>query len=458
MRNFIAALLFLLLPLTANAQSAFFIEDFYRAEDNGDWSKALARVQESYQTQPIGSPNVDKRRFKTDWRTIYFGRDFELYTFFGHADLHGARLFGTRAGVELYFNGPYGVRVHQPRYFTGAGGSHPNGYGGASRIENLTLTGSRTGTVSGVRVFAQFQAADVTVQNFGGIGWEISADHNRPDMSNTNLFGLERCAALENGSHGLFIDGGDANVGYTNRFRAEFNNGWGIWDSSFLGNLHDEPKMVHNGTGPRPKPSYPAEVQLAFRSDYQGAATVVVNPYVEGFGALVDVASPGLVIGGMGGLYSSQTRRWRGNEVTGQQHFAGPNGFARFNNPKSILDIGKPYASAAHVYSLEHENGFLQLELGRVNAQRAFALTSSTSASGGRKLEQGRLAITQGWYEGPTFVKRMLGPGAPPAPTADMGVGSTWTTTLPAKGQTLTWILLKPATEFIWVPLHVIPE
>jgi hypothetical protein len=75
----------------------------------------------------VGEPRADSRRYTTTMRTILFGsRNVDEYRFVGDANVFGADIECVRPSVVLSI--PAGsMRFHNPRYFTGAGGSHSSG-------------------------------------------------------------------------------------------------------------------------------------------------------------------------------------------------------------------------------------------------------------------------------------------------------------------------------------------
>jgi hypothetical protein len=79
---------------------------------------------------------------------------------------------------------------------------------------------------------------EVYVRGFPGDGIHISADHTRTPPTNANAWRITGGKALDNGGHGLFVEGGDANAGLALHFRAVNNEKWGIYESSFLGNAY----------------------------------------------------------------------------------------------------------------------------------------------------------------------------------------------------------------------------
>lgn len=453
------------MPTVNQSGRPLYIEDFWQAGDVS-WSAAFDRAQATYMTPEVGSPRLDARRFLTQGRWIIFGRDQETYEFDRPIDSFGAQLLGLHDSVTLQWTVVCdGIISHFPRYFTGEGGTHPSGYGGRTELQNLNLLGKRGVkpdgmACDGVRAHCHIDARNTYVYDFEGRGWYITADVRRPDKSNSNRFILTQCRAFDCGSDGFRIDGGDVSAGQTILCMAQMCDGWGLDESSFLGNKHDAFSSVLCGTGPRVN-TVP-EVQLAINCDSRGGRSVFNNPYVEGYGALVKVLPPSKVYGGNGGLYDPLTPRDTGGVHRGQTDFWGPTGYLRVGANDSVFDFGPARVGDEPVqqpYSMQHEGGFYRLELARANSQRALSFTTDKSMIGARKLRPGRTFHEAGTYHGSGAICHSYGSGAPPAYDAanpDHVVGSRWSSTTPVVGQPADWMLANVNGVIAWRPLNVV--
>lgn len=106
-----------------------------------------------------------------------------------------------------------------------------------SSISDLTIHQKDTATTghgihSRTRCFLTRVYVDDFIQN--GIHIEATADSL---TGNANKCRIDACDSANNGGHGIFLDGDDSNAGlFTgNSFRS--NGGWGIYDTSKLGNV-----------------------------------------------------------------------------------------------------------------------------------------------------------------------------------------------------------------------------
>lgn len=102
---------------------------------------------------------------------------------------------------------------------------------------------------------------------------------------NANLWYLNDVHCLLNGGDGLYVDGLDANAGLALKVNCSNNLGWGINDSSFLGNTYIGCHTDSNTLGP-------------ISTDDPNAQNVFIGCYAET--GLASVVSPTIIIGGLG--------------------------------------------------------------------------------------------------------------------------------------------------------------
>lgn len=101
---------------------------------------------------------------------------------------------------------------------------------------------------------------------------------------NANLWYLNDVHCLQNGSDGLYVDGADANAGLALKVNSSNNGGYGIVDSSFLGNTYIGCHTDSNTLG-------------SIVTDDANAQSVFIGCYAEtGEASLV---SPTIMIGGL---------------------------------------------------------------------------------------------------------------------------------------------------------------
>jgi hypothetical protein len=126
-------------------------------------------------------------------------------------------------------------------------------YGGdATILQNLLLMGAFTtaaseGPYHAVHAKARVLVRDCFIQYWQGNGINIVATSGGGTLEgNANQFAIERitCWYCQNG---IYIDGADANAGYTLGCDVSYCRQWGLWDSSFLGNNHSNHHSANCG-------------------------------------------------------------------------------------------------------------------------------------------------------------------------------------------------------------------
>jgi hypothetical protein len=134
-----------------------------------------------------------------------------------------------------------------------------------SIIEGIKFLGGTANTVGGGAAYddtahadgllmrTQMLVKDCWFEGFqrNGIAILAGSDGN-PILGNANNFVIERCTVQYNGSHGLHIQGTDANAGLVTKLDASFNRRWGVLEESFLGTqliaCHAAANGIGNGT------------------------------------------------------------------------------------------------------------------------------------------------------------------------------------------------------------------
>lgn len=127
---------------------------------------------------------------------------------------------------------------------------------------------------------------DINCYGWGRNGIRINASVGEVPPTNGNGWRLDNCATMFNGSHGLFVQGGDSNAGVCTLHLSGSNGGYGIYEDSFLGNTYVGPQTLSNTSG-----GYWA----------QGASqrNVFINPYGEGDEPASLINSPNVVVGSL---------------------------------------------------------------------------------------------------------------------------------------------------------------
>lgn len=126
------------------------------------------------------------------------------------------------------------------------------------------------------------------IEKFNGDGIRIVADTRSDDplrLGNANHFHISNCRIVSC-NNGLYTDGGDANAGIITKLDATSNLGYGIYDSSFLGNTYIACHTSNNRLG-------------SYKADNPNARNVFIGCYEEGNQPPASILSPSLVVGGL---------------------------------------------------------------------------------------------------------------------------------------------------------------
>jgi hypothetical protein len=84
----------------------------------------------------------------------------------------------------------------------------------------------------------------------------------------------------------LFVDGGDTNAGVAVALDSSSNGGWGVYDSSFLGNTYVGAHTATNALG-------------GYKSDGLSARNMFLNCYAESDQNPTEIRPPSMVVGGL---------------------------------------------------------------------------------------------------------------------------------------------------------------
>lgn len=124
--------------------------------------------------------------------------------------------------------------------------------GRGSSVERLWVAGDpKTTTVAdGITMLGTAGVINCRVSDFTGCGVHvIGLGINATPRSGSDLWNLTEVRVDGCKSHGLFVEGQDANQGVA--YHCDFSNnaGWGVLDSSFLGNKYDACHFSNNAGG-----------------------------------------------------------------------------------------------------------------------------------------------------------------------------------------------------------------
>lgn len=162
---------------------------------------------------------------------------------------------GTAKGIGIttlrWPAGKTGIRVQRVNT-DGAGGaaiSPFKGGGDGTLLRGLYLKGGYAGTESeshGIHLRAGATIEDCQCFSWPGNGIHIDAGAGTGLEGNANCFQINRVTCVHN-RHGLYTNGADANAGFIFGADCRSNRAWGIWDSSFLGNVYVGCHSAANG-------------------------------------------------------------------------------------------------------------------------------------------------------------------------------------------------------------------
>ena len=181
----------------------------------------------------------------------------------------------------------------------------PGAYG--SILENVAFFGDKAGSstaADGVVVRCTMECRGVAVRNFYRYGFRIYADLGTGGSTegDANQWMLNRCDAILNGDHGVYVNGDDANTGVAIKVFSQLNGGYGIYDNSLIGNTYIGCDTVGNTSG-------------SMWADRASAANTVIGLWEDDGGATSQFGGVNTIIGGNGGnpsTTSSAFSMWRG--------------------------------------------------------------------------------------------------------------------------------------------------
>lgn len=168
-----------------------------------------------------------------------------------------------------------GIVLHE--YNTDSSGTVAAGSSAAgSVIDGISFRGnfwpSSTGTVGhGIWLRTRAVLRNINIRGYAqnGVNIVATAGGGGFNEGNVNNWFADNVRSIDNGGHGWFVDGADANAGVGINCHGDANVGWGIYESSFLGNTWIETHTAGNTLG-------------GYKSDGINTSTIWINPYAEG--------------------------------------------------------------------------------------------------------------------------------------------------------------------------------
>lgn len=162
--------------------------------------------------------------------------------------IEGESVGGSASGgssVMRWGAGATGIRVQ--RFDTSGAGGASNGHandatlgGNGTILSGLFLEGAfaaAEGEFYGIQGRAAISVRDCYLQKWEGDAVRIVANSGGVPQGEASSFGIDR-VFTQLCRNGLYVDGGDANIGLILGLSAVSNRQWGVWDSSFLGNVY----------------------------------------------------------------------------------------------------------------------------------------------------------------------------------------------------------------------------
>lgn len=162
-----------------------------------------------------------------------------------------------------------------------------NKQGSGMVIQDLSIQPKAGGTTgSGVSMKTTARLVNLYCCGWPEHGIKIDASTSYTPASNANIWYVSGCTTSSNTLHGLYVKGADANAGACYSHNAIGNGGWGIYDSSFLGNTYVGCHTSSNVAG-------------SYKSDNPNARNMFLNCYSEGGQPSAAVVAPAMIIGGL---------------------------------------------------------------------------------------------------------------------------------------------------------------
>lgn len=250
-----------------------------------------------------------------DWAAIRAALDTNPKAlYFPPGTYYLSKTINLKRTVTMYGDGPFGAAVQFPAILKFADGvvgvfvhradtnasdtgvpvilSPATTGADGTIIENLLIqrgNGSDTtpdSTTHGIWLKARALLRNIAIAGFAGNGIHIVADSGSAvadSRGNANNWGIEN-ARIINNYHGIFVNLGDSNAGSAKQVDASSNQGWGIYDSSFLGNTYIGCHTASNTLG-------------AYKTDNTNSQNVFVGCYSETPQAS-EFVQPTTIIGG----------------------------------------------------------------------------------------------------------------------------------------------------------------
>lgn len=157
---------------------------------------------------------------------------------------------GGYATILTFPPDTHGIIVHRYNTIDDTVESPTSKGGDGSIIRNLRIVGA-AGTVGhGIWLRARATLDNIAANGFAqnGVNIVASSGAGGSGEGNANCWAARNVLATNNGGHGFYVDGADANAGHGIEISATSNGKCGIYDSSFLGNTYVACHTSTNGS------------------------------------------------------------------------------------------------------------------------------------------------------------------------------------------------------------------
>lgn len=400
---------------------------------------------------------------------------------------------GNNPAARLVFDdGVPGIICH--RHSTSTDGGRADW----SVIENLSLVaaGKTVPDADGIHTYTRIAVRDVYIQGFSRHGIYIDGNPTHTGGANANCFHIEHSRIVHCGFHGLHAIGADSNAGTVIQLDTSQNEGWGIYDHSFLGNTylgcHSESNgrhaQVHHarnryylapgssgssepgtdntwrlvGPGGRhhvypdwtPDGTYREGGAIRTRAPGNVSGNSFIGCYTEAGQPPSDIRGPSLILGGMHGAGFTDESAGSAGRMT-----FGPTFSPRVDVKAAgqTVRVGDGYLlrwkrdDATHVlgWSL-NPPGSLPGWWETTWANSAIYSGLAIADEGNGQVPPGSVRFPKGYYlnDGARLVRRTVGT-APPT-TGTHRRGDTVENRRPSAGGWAGWVCVEPGTPGVW--------
>jgi hypothetical protein len=172
-----------------------------------------------------------------------------------------------------------------------SGGAQPTMPAHGSTVVDGTVTW-RADWCAGIWLKATSYVRDVAIGGvtgnigFDGHGFQVYASVALTPPTNANGWRAEQIISVNNRGSGIYTNGGDANRGLVTSSLVSGNDGWGVYDTGFLGNTYQSIISQSNGLG-------------GYTATNANARSMFYDCYSEGDEDESHIIYPSMVVGGL---------------------------------------------------------------------------------------------------------------------------------------------------------------